>query len=114
MPHAPTRSEANYCDEDTMTEQTKALCGVAAQTAFPSSIAIAAPWVRAWLALMVVITIAAREATHELALAVAFLGERVNGWKAAATVCGLAGVYLIVRPTSSGIGAGQAIALAAA
>ncbi len=173
-----------------MTERTKALPGAAAQTAFPSSISRAAPWVGGWLALMVVITIAGREATHELAvfqimelrsliglcmlyplvranggiqamrsavlpyhvmrnvvhyaaqfgwllalamiplaqvvaleftmpiwtalLAVAFLGERVNAWKAAAVVCGLAGVYLIVRPASSGISAGQAIALAAA
>jgi len=47
-------------------------------------------------------------------LAVALLGEQMNRWKAAAVLLGLAGVAIIVRPASSGISAGQAIALAAA
>jgi drug/metabolite transporter (DMT)-like permease len=47
-------------------------------------------------------------------LAVAFLGERMNTWKALAVLLGLLGVGLIVRPAASGISAGQAIALAAA
>lgn len=47
-------------------------------------------------------------------LAVAFLGERMNAWKALAVALGLVGVALIVRPASTGISAGQAIALAAA
>jgi drug/metabolite transporter (DMT)-like permease len=47
-------------------------------------------------------------------LAVAFLGERMNTWKALAVVLGLVGVGVIVRPAASGISAGQAIALAAA
>jgi len=47
-------------------------------------------------------------------IAVAFLGERMNLWKAAAIVCGLVGVVVIVRPESSSISAGQLIALAAA
>jgi drug/metabolite transporter (DMT)-like permease len=45
---------------------------------------------------------------------VAFLGERMNGWKALAVLLGLVGVAIIVRPAASGISAGQAIALAAA
>jgi len=48
------------------------------------------------------------------ALAVAFLGERMNVWKTLAVVLGLAGVALIVRPAASGLNAGQLIALAAA
>ena len=155
-----------------------------------SSIARAVPWVGGWLALMLVIAIAGREATRELAvfqvmemrsligllllaplvhasgglpamrstvlrqhvlrncvhyvaqfswfvaltmiplaqvvaleftmpiwtalLALAFLGERMNIWKALAVACGLAGVLLIVRPASSGISTGQALALASA
>lgn len=47
-------------------------------------------------------------------LAVAFLGERMNAWKALAIVLGLVGVALIVRPAAQGLSAGQAIALAAA
>jgi drug/metabolite transporter (DMT)-like permease len=47
-------------------------------------------------------------------LAAAFLGERIGAGKAAALVLGLAGVALIVRPSAAGLGAGQAIALAAA
>lgn len=47
-------------------------------------------------------------------LAVGLLGERMNRWKAAAVVLGLLGVAIIVRPASTGISAGQAIALAAA
>jgi drug/metabolite transporter (DMT)-like permease len=48
------------------------------------------------------------------ALAVAFLGERMNRWKVLAVVLGLAGVAVIVRPASSGLNPGQLIALAAA
>ena len=47
-------------------------------------------------------------------LAVGFLGERMNLWKALAIVLGLLGVGLIVRPSAAGLSAGQAIALAAA
>ena len=47
-------------------------------------------------------------------LAVAFLGERMNAWKALAVLLGLVGVGMIVRPAASGISLGQAIALAAA
>ena len=47
-------------------------------------------------------------------LAVAFLGERMNAWKVAAIVLGLAGVAIIVRPTAGAIEPGQLIALAAA
>lgn len=47
-------------------------------------------------------------------LAVGFLGERLNVWKALAIVLGLVGVALIVRPAAAGLSAGQAIALAAA
>lgn len=48
------------------------------------------------------------------ALAVAFLGERMNRWKTLAVVLGLAGVAVIVRPAASGLNPGQLIALAAA
>jgi drug/metabolite transporter (DMT)-like permease len=47
-------------------------------------------------------------------LAVAFLGERMNAWKALAIALGLVGVGLIVRPAAAGLNAGQLIALAAA
>jgi len=47
-------------------------------------------------------------------MAAAFLGERMNTWKAFAVVLGLAGVAIIVRPATSGVNPGQAIALAAA
>ncbi|WP_395701484.1 DMT family transporter [Aquabacterium sp.] len=47
-------------------------------------------------------------------LAAAFLGERLTRWKLVAVVVGLMGVAVIVRPASSGISPGQAIALAAA
>lgn len=47
-------------------------------------------------------------------LAAAFLSEKLNRWKAIALVLGLVGVAIIVRPSTSGISAGQAIALAAA
>ncbi|NRF67597.1 DMT family transporter [Aquincola sp. S2] len=47
-------------------------------------------------------------------LAIAFLGERMNAWKALAIALGLVGVALIVRPAASAISAGQLIALAAA
>ncbi|MEO8057774.1 MAG: DMT family transporter [Burkholderiales bacterium] len=47
-------------------------------------------------------------------LAVSFLGERLNVWKALAVALGLVGVALIVRPSAAGLSAGQAIALAAA
>ncbi len=47
-------------------------------------------------------------------LAVGFLGERWNVWKAVAIVLGLIGVGLIVRPAAAGLSPGQAIALAAA
>jgi drug/metabolite transporter (DMT)-like permease len=47
-------------------------------------------------------------------LAVAFLRERMNVWKALAVALGLLGVTLIVRPAATGVSAGQAIALAAA
>ena len=47
-------------------------------------------------------------------LAVAFLGERMNRWKSIAVVLGLVGVWTIVRPASTGVSAGQAIALGAA
>jgi drug/metabolite transporter (DMT)-like permease len=46
-------------------------------------------------------------------LAVAFLGERMNPWKTLAIALGILGVGLIVRPASTGLSAGQAIALAA-
>lgn len=48
------------------------------------------------------------------ALAVAFLGERMNRWKVLAVVLGLAGVAVIVRPAATGLNPGQLIALAAA
>jgi drug/metabolite transporter (DMT)-like permease len=47
-------------------------------------------------------------------LAVAFLGERMNAWKAMAVLLGLVGVAVIVRPAASGISLGQGIALVAA
>lgn len=48
------------------------------------------------------------------ALAVLFLGERMNGLKWFAVVLGLVGVAVIVRPRAGEIDAGQLIALAAA
>ncbi len=48
------------------------------------------------------------------ALAVVFLGERMNRWKVLAVVLGLAGVAVIVRPAATGLNPGQLIALAAA
>ena len=173
-----------------MNERSEAPAGIAANKPLSASVRLAIPWVGGWLALMVVIAVAGREATHELAvfqimemrsliglfllyplvhanggfkamkskvlpyhvlrnvvhyaaqygwllaltmiplaqvvaleftmpiwtalLALAFLGERVDIWKAAAVVCGLTGVFLIVRPAAGGISVGQAIALAAA
>lgn len=47
-------------------------------------------------------------------LAVAFLGERMNPWKALAITLGLVGVVAIVRPDAAGLSTGQLIALAAA
>ena len=47
-------------------------------------------------------------------LAVAFLNERMNRWKVMAITLGVLGVGLIVRPASTGLSAGQGIALAAA
>ncbi|WP_291861743.1 DMT family transporter [Bradyrhizobium sp.] len=47
-------------------------------------------------------------------LAVAFLGERMTGWKITAIVLGLVGVVVIVRPSTGEINPGQLIALAAA
>jgi drug/metabolite transporter (DMT)-like permease len=47
-------------------------------------------------------------------LAVLFLGERMNAWKVAAIILGLVGVWIIVRPGTSEIDAGQLWALAAA
>lgn len=155
-----------------------------------TSLSRAAVWMAGWLTMMVVIAIAGREATHELAvfqimlmrsciglvmlyplvrgagglvamrsarlkqhvlrnavhygaqyswfvaltliplaqvvaieftmpiwtalLAAAFLGERLTAWKVFAVALGLAGVTLIVKPTSGAISAGQAVALAAA
>lgn len=48
------------------------------------------------------------------ALAVAFLGERMNGRKWFAVLLGLVGVAVIVRPRAGDIDAGQLIALASA
>lgn len=48
------------------------------------------------------------------ALAVAFLGERMNRWKVLAVALGLAGVAVIVRPAASGLNPGKLVALAAA
>ena len=48
------------------------------------------------------------------ALAVLFLGERMNGLKWFAVVLGLVGVAVIVRPRAGELDAGQLIALAAA
>jgi len=47
-------------------------------------------------------------------LAAMFLGERMTVWKIAAIVLGVVGVIVIVRPATSEINPGQAIALAAA
>jgi drug/metabolite transporter (DMT)-like permease len=47
-------------------------------------------------------------------LAVGFLHEHMNRWKALAIALGLLGVAIIVRPSGSGLCAGQGIALAAA
>lgn len=47
-------------------------------------------------------------------MAMAFLGERMNGWKAGSIVLGLIGVTVIVRPGSSGIETGQFVVLGAA
>ena len=47
-------------------------------------------------------------------LAAVFLHERITAWKVLAIVLGVFGVGLIVRPASTGLSAGQAIALAAA
>lgn len=48
-------------------------------------------------------------------LAALFLGERLHRWKVAAVVLGAIGVAMIARPAEgAGLGAGQAIALAAA
>ncbi|MBL8329820.1 MAG: DMT family transporter [Rubrivivax sp.] len=73
-----------------------------------------------WFAALLLIPLAqvvAIEFTMPLwaaALAVAFLGERMNRFKWLAIVLGLTGVLLIVRPAASGLNAGQLIALAAA
>lgn len=47
-------------------------------------------------------------------LAAAFLGERMNTRKVVAVIVGMAGVALIVRPSTGAIDPGQAIALAVA
>src|SRR3954465_5813259 len=47
-------------------------------------------------------------------LAAGFLGERLTSWKITATMLGLVGVAVIVRPGTSEINPGQMIALAAA
>ncbi len=47
-------------------------------------------------------------------LATVFLHERLNAWKVMAIVLGVLGVGLIVRPATTGLSAGQGIALAAA
>ncbi|MEO7854892.1 MAG: DMT family transporter [Rubrivivax sp.] len=47
-------------------------------------------------------------------LATVFLHERLNAWKVLAIALGLLGVWLIVRPATTGLSAGQGIALAAA
>jgi len=47
-------------------------------------------------------------------LAVFFLRERMNAWKAVAVITGLVGVIIIVRPAAGTAHPGQAIALAAA
>jgi drug/metabolite transporter (DMT)-like permease len=73
-----------------------------------------------WFAALLLIPIAqvvAIEFTMPIwaaALAVAFLGERMNAWKTLAVVLGLAGVAVIVRPGAQGLGLGQLIALVAA
>lgn len=48
------------------------------------------------------------------ALAVVFLGERMNGWKWLAVLLGLVGVGVIVRPQAGELDIGQVIALASA
>lgn len=48
------------------------------------------------------------------ALAVAFLGERMNRWKVLAVALGLAGLAVIVRPAATGLDPGRLVALAAA
>jgi len=48
------------------------------------------------------------------ALAVLFLGERMNGWKWLAVWLGLAGVAVIVRPRAGELDIGELIALASA
>jgi len=47
-------------------------------------------------------------------LAAMFLRERIGAWKVVAIALGVFGVGLIVRPASTGLSTGQAIALAAA
>ena len=47
-------------------------------------------------------------------LAALFLHERLHRWKVAAVVLGVVGVAMIVRPASTGISVGQAVALSAA
>ncbi len=42
--------------------------GIAANKPIPASVTLAIPWVGGWLALMVVIAVAGREATHQLAV----------------------------------------------
>jgi drug/metabolite transporter (DMT)-like permease len=46
-------------------------------------------------------------------IAVAFLGERMNGWKIGAVALGLVGVAMIVHPQAGHLNPGQLIALAA-
>jgi drug/metabolite transporter (DMT)-like permease len=73
-----------------------------------------------WFAALLLIPIAqvvAIEFTMPIwaaALAVAFLGERMNTWRTLAVVLGLAGVTVIVRPGTQDLGLGQVIALGAA
>ena len=47
-------------------------------------------------------------------LAAGFLGERITPWKSAAILLGLAGVIIIVRPSTGQVDPGQLIALLAA
>jgi drug/metabolite transporter (DMT)-like permease len=47
-------------------------------------------------------------------LAASFLGERMTVWKISAVVLGVVGVFIIVRPETGEINAGQLIALGAA
>ena len=73
-----------------------------------------------WLAALLLIPLAqvvAIEFTMPIwsaALAVLFLGERMDRWKWLAVALGLAGVVAIVRPSPAALGAGQVIALASA